>query len=184
MIKSPTRCVTPGQELARLTLLSSSNEAEIRRKSLAPEPNLPVYGPFLPPDMDLDTDDNATAEEIPAKAVGSEEDSEKTAVPPTASTYEETNNDKENVGPSKPIPIPEPKNFEDTEATPKTMMNPPDRPPPVPPRPTADKMRKELELGAQQDVTEVINNVLFQTQCAIKAEKYDEDGGQIDIITK
>ena len=53
---------------------------------------------------------------------------------------------------------------------------PPSRPPPVPPR------NKPDETGAQQDVTEVIANVLFQLQCAIKPENIDEFGEQIDQI--
>jgi ubiquitin carboxyl-terminal hydrolase 25/28 len=30
------------------------------------------------------------------------------------------------------------------------------------------QLKEEVEIGAQQDVTEVINNVLFQSQCAIQ----------------
>lgn len=49
----------------------------------------------------------------------------------------------------------------------------PSQPPPVPPRPTPQvdprkQLIEEVEIGAQQDVTEVINNVLFQSQCAIR----------------
>jgi ubiquitin carboxyl-terminal hydrolase 25/28 len=68
--------------------------------------------------------------------------------------------------------------------------SPPDRPPPVPPRPAAAQVDKaqliqeEVELGAQQDVTEVINNVLFQAQCAIKPLRYDADGEPVDLITE
>jgi ubiquitin carboxyl-terminal hydrolase 25/28 len=67
--------------------------------------------------------------------------------------------------------------------------SPPDRPPPVPPRPTtqvdkAQLIREEVELGAQQDVTEVINNVLFQAQCAIKPMRLDADGEPVDLITE
>ena len=65
---------------------------------------------------------------------------------------------------------------------------PPNRPPPVPPRQKpADKqeeIQREVEFGAQQDVTEAISNVLFQLQCAIKAESVDESGEQIDRIKK
>jgi ubiquitin carboxyl-terminal hydrolase 25/28 len=60
-------------------------------------------------------------------------------------------------------------------------------PPAVPPRPAPEvdheqQLKDELEYGAQQDVTEVINNVLFQSQCAIKARKIGKDGEQIDQI--
>ena len=63
---------------------------------------------------------------------------------------------------------------------------PPNRPPPVPPRPRPIETNavQEAEYGAQQDVTEVIANVLFQLQCAIKAESLDESGEQIDQIKR
>ena len=63
---------------------------------------------------------------------------------------------------------------------------PPNRPPPVPPRPNPIETNavQEAEYGAQQDVTEVIANVLFQLQCAIKAESVDESGEQIDEVKR
>ena len=66
---------------------------------------------------------------------------------------------------------------------------PPTRsPPPVPPRNKPldrhEEIKKEVEFGAQQDVTEVISNVLFQLQCAIKPESIDQSGEQIDRIKK
>ncbi|KAF6241209.1 hypothetical protein HO173_001003 [Letharia columbiana] len=63
---------------------------------------------------------------------------------------------------------------------------PPNRPPPVPPRPKPIETNavQEAEYGAQQDVTEVITNVLFQLQCAIKAESVDESGEQIDQVKR
>ncbi|KAI9825184.1 MAG: hypothetical protein M1819_000589 [Sarea resinae] len=65
---------------------------------------------------------------------------------------------------------------------------PPGRPPPIPPRPKPaelmKKVQEEVELGAQHDVTEVIANVAFQLQCAIKPEKVDTDGEQIDRIKR
>lgn len=61
---------------------------------------------------------------------------------------------------------------------------PPNRPPPYPPRPKSINTSavQEAEYGAQQDVTEVIANVLFQLQCAIKADAFDESGEQIDQV--
>ena len=65
---------------------------------------------------------------------------------------------------------------------------PPNRPPPFPPRPRtyqdASEAIKEAEYGAQQDVTEVIANVLFQLQCAIKSEAVDETGEQLDQVKR
>ena len=66
-------------------------------------------------------------------------------------------------------------------------FDPPNRaPPPIPPRQKPEEQKKaiqeEVEMGAQQDVGEVIGNVLFQLQCAIKAQSIDESGEQIDQV--
>ena len=75
---------------------------------------------------------------------------------------------------------------ESTAVGPKA--SPPSRPPPFPPRPQphqdASDAIKEAEYGAQQDVTEVIANVLFQLQCAIKPEAVDESGEQLDQVKR
>lgn len=64
---------------------------------------------------------------------------------------------------------------------------PPKRSPPLPPRPkqintNSSNALEEAQIGAQQDVTEVIANCLFQLQCAIKAESVDDAGEQIDRV--
>jgi ubiquitin carboxyl-terminal hydrolase 25 len=70
----------------------------------------------------------------------------------------------------------------------------PEKPPPVPPRnkpapiqtsaESEDSLRaQKLYFGAQQDVTEVIGNVMFRLQCAIKPTSIDPKfGEQIDKI--
>ncbi|KAI9840285.1 MAG: ubiquitin-specific protease ubp2 [Thelocarpon superellum] len=72
--------------------------------------------------------------------------------------------------------------------TPPPEPTTPVRAPPVPPRPAAahlvSKPVDELELGAQQDVTEVIGNVMFQLECAMKADSIDENGEQHDEIKR
>ncbi|KAI9738361.1 MAG: ubiquitin-specific protease ubp2 [Cirrosporium novae-zelandiae] len=66
-------------------------------------------------------------------------------------------------------------------------------PPPVPPRPKPkddeeqrkeeeQRIEEEIRIGAQQDVTEVIANVLFQLECAMKPVDIDENGEQLDEI--
>lgn len=76
-----------------------------------------------------------------------------------------------------------PKDTAPSEQTPP----PSSQPPPVPPRPIlppdpAKQLKEEVEIGAQQDVTEVINNVLFQSQCAIKPTSLAQDGEQLDMV--
>lgn len=76
----------------------------------------------------------------------------------------------------------------------EVAKSPVEKPPPVPPRnkpapikissASDDSMRAEkLSFGAQQDVTEVIGNVMFRLQCAIKPTSIDPKfGEQIDKI--
>jgi ubiquitin carboxyl-terminal hydrolase 25/28 len=62
----------------------------------------------------------------------------------------------------------------------------PVRPPPIPPRPisldASFKATDPLAYGAQQDVTEVISNVMFQLECAIRPTRIDPSGEQHDDI--
>lgn len=60
----------------------------------------------------------------------------------------------------------------------------PSRPPPVPPRPLPAPEQKHTleEYARQQDVTEVLNHVLFQLSCAIRPLGFDEEGEQVDQI--
>lgn len=70
-------------------------------------------------------------------------------------------------------------------------LSPPDNPPPIPPRNKSglkiqtdtDKSESSLlTFGAQQDVTEVIFNVTWRLQCAIKPTSIDAGGEQTDTI--
>lgn len=86
--------------------------------------------------------------------------------------------------------------FENMRATPapdpskQEAPEQPNRPPPIPPRPKPhpdqlknDTWREKAEAAAlQQDVAEVIDNVLFKTECAIRPDSIDSDGEQIDRI--
>ena len=78
-------------------------------------------------------------------------------------------------------------NAEQAPEPPRSRIpGPPNRPPPVPPRDkkpvNKEEIQRELEFGAQQDVTEAISNVLFQLSCAIKGEGVDAEGEQVDTI--
>ncbi|KAF7920098.1 hypothetical protein EAE99_008219 [Botrytis elliptica] len=79
--------------------------------------------------------------------------------------------------------------------TPDVITAAPDKPPPIPPRNKAGLSietndQKEVitdddlwKFGSQQDVTEVIGNVMFRLQCAIKPTSIDPvSGEQIDKI--
>ncbi|KAL3461408.1 hypothetical protein BJX64DRAFT_261027 [Aspergillus heterothallicus] len=207
MISSPNPSVTPGQELARLTLISPSNEAAIRRRSTisATRPGglgeingMPVLGPLGPPQTIIEEENKDQAPTKSEKAKEpSDHDSEITLVSeglkhdnaPAAAS-----DDKENEPPSTDTVMVDAQN-EDTKKTQggqtaidsAVPIGPPNKPPPVPPRPLPQvdlqrQLIEEVEIGAQQDVTEVINNVLFQSQCAIRPLSIAEDGEQLDQV--
>ncbi|KAL4930727.1 ubiquitin-specific protease UBP2 [Aspergillus undulatus] len=205
MISSPDSFVTPGQELARLTLISPSNEAAIRRRStisagqfggLGELNGMPVLGPLGPPHTIPEENRTAAlAEQEKIKSSG-DEDSEATLVsdsvknenPPAQS------DDKENAPPKDDAVMVDASNkpeHKETQGSDKPVAaaheGPSNKPPPVPPRPTPQvdpqrQLMEEVEIGAQQDVTEVINNVLFQSQCAIRPLGIAPDGEQLDQV--
>lgn len=228
MITSPGSYVIPGQELARLTLISPSNEAAIRRRSTIPagkpaelgEINgMPIMGPLGPPQAPIAESESwdptgsppVTETEKPHVSI-SDGDSDATLVSDNtkhdAAVTVQTNN-KENAPPSTDIPMTDPGNETAPESTtaagetaadhavdadsasPKQQtaepVTPPSQPLPIPPRPVPqvdekNQLIEEVEIGAQQDVTEVINNVLFQSQCAIRPLGIASDGEQLDQI--
>lgn len=194
MIASSQSSVVPGQELARLTLISPGGEAAIRRRSTISKSHslgeingAPVLGPLGPPQPIADEQNEQTAASLIAKS--------ETVKDPTVSDAESEAtlvSEGNGSGPSQgredqaAVSAPqEPGSATSEDTAPRT--EPPNRPPPVPPRPTpeADRQKQlieEVEIGAQQDVTEVINNVLFQSQCAIKPRGIANDGEQVDQI--
>ncbi|KAF3897601.1 Ubiquitin carboxyl-terminal hydrolase [Trichophyton interdigitale] len=197
MITSPDAFVTPTQELARLTLLSSSSEAAFRRKSLSTHKTselgeingIPIMGPVGPP-APIPEDKSTPSSSSPEKEESAKEDAGVTPSTGASNELEPGNASDQTV-----VPTVETKEVtsdsSETSITPEHPVSEaivaPSRPPPVPPRPAPrvdneQLIREEVELGAQQDVTEVINNVLFQAQCAIKPTKIDADGNQIDLI--
>ncbi|KAL4808447.1 hypothetical protein BDV18DRAFT_135027 [Aspergillus unguis] len=198
MISSPNSFVTPGQELARLTLISPSNEAAIRRRStisagrfsgLGELNGMPVLGPLGPPQAvtENETQGPVTADAEKTKP-SSDEDSETTLV--SNSVKQEIppqTDDKENKAPQSDTTMVDAPNEPNASDTQTPAVGTTNKPPPVPPRPTpqVDPQRQlieEVEIGAQQDVTEVINNVLFQSQCAIRPISIAPDGEQLDQV--
>jgi ubiquitin carboxyl-terminal hydrolase 25/28 len=195
MITSPQSSVAPGQELARLTLISPGGEAAIRRRStisksqtLGDVDGRPILGPLGPPlpIAEEQSDQPAAPENTPSPSkdtvsdIGSDATLVTDAIPSAASALPAGIKDDED---RKGGPLSPP-----AGATP-LHPEPPSHPPPVPPRPIpeADRQKQlieEVEIGAQQDVTEVINNVLFQSQCAIRPLRIDSDGEQVDLIKK
>lgn len=208
MITATTTYVIPSQELARLTLISPSNEAAIRRRStisgirpsaLGDINGIPIMGPLGPPQATPESEIKgpiALEPEKPQLSTTSDVDSEATlvsdgakvdvTVPPSddketelARTDSETAVQGESTS-----------DVDEQQSSDKTASDqntPSTQPPPVPPRPGPQpnpqkQLLDEVEIGAQQDVTEVINNVLFQSQCAIKPISLASDGEQLDQV--
>lgn len=198
MITSAQSSVTPGQELARLTLISSGGEAVIRRmssisksQSLGDVDGRPILGPLGPPrpiaeeqGEEHSAPENGTplSKASNPSDAGSDATLISEAIPNAASAQE----DRKGGPLSSPASDTDGGAFDRAGATPLSP-EPSIQPPPVPPRPIPEVDRQkqlieEVEIGAQQDVTEVINNVLFQSQCAIKPLRIDSDGEQVDQI--
>lgn len=75
----------------------------------------------------------------------------------------------------------------DIHDIPHDDLAPPDRPPPVPPRNKTSgiQLSQVEEAAKQQDVNEVIGNVLFQTEVAIRPDgTFEDTGEQNDIIKR
>ncbi|KAJ5268298.1 hypothetical protein N7524_005757 [Penicillium chrysogenum] len=195
MISSSEISVTPGQELARLTLISPSNEAAIRRRSTitATRPEIlgdingaPILGPLGPPQTLLGgqmepVSSSSQADPAPIQnSTVSDDGSDATLVSDNSMNdapglfVEDKENNPPGLGPAD-------MNI-DTDDTASANV-----PPALPPRnvPQVDRekqLKEEVEIGAQQDVTEVINNVLFQSQCAIQPREIGDDGEQLDQV--
>ncbi|EED17662.1 ubiquitin C-terminal hydrolase, putative [Talaromyces stipitatus ATCC 10500] len=198
MITTSKAFVRPEQELARLTLISSTNEAEIRRRStisgirpfgLGEINGAPVAGPLGPPEsITSPGHENVDQNTIPIQGTPAHDrqvndiDSETTLV-------SDPETEKDAPLPASAFAVSgDTEDITQTISQPQTLekVDPPSRPPPEPPRPAeTDRKRQlieEVELGAQQDVTEVINNVLFQSECAIRPRGIAPDGEQLDQI--
>ncbi|KAJ5082842.1 hypothetical protein N7532_011885 [Penicillium argentinense] len=207
MTISTQTCVTPGRELARLTLISPGNEEAIRRRStiskiqssLGDIDGAPILGPLGPPQplVELKSEQPATSgpsqeEHIRSPAMD-DAPSDKAWTPVSGSNESKSSvqptSEMENTQsqPEKTLPKTEDYEMVDATSDPPVAPEHPSRPPPVPPRHSVEVdpqqlLLEEVEIGAQQDVTEVINNVLFQSQCAIKPRAVASDGEQVDQI--
>ncbi|GAO48267.1 hypothetical protein G7K_2447-t1 [Saitoella complicata NRRL Y-17804] len=88
------------------------------------------------------------------------------------------------IGPTIPVdfkrPLDLPPQFMGAEPPPDFKFDP--QPPTLPARPTAHQRQSSVMFGRQQDVTECIDNVMFQIEAALKPASVDSDGEQVDIV--
>ena len=173
-----------------MTLISPSNEAAIRRRSTATAAQslglgdidgVPVFGPLGPPQPITDNQAMLLGKE----AQGAPKVTDMNDADSGSTLFYDSN------GPDQQLSFSGSDHEGYKTITPTATLEPPIRPPPVPPRPAPDtnqerdqrkQLIEEVEIGAQQDVTEVISNVLFQSQCAIKPRSVASDGEQVDQI--
>lgn len=181
MITSRKSTVIPREELARLTLLSSSNEAVLRRKAKQEASvsishpgavdGMPVQGPIGPQATQADRAENKSSEIATASnAVNYLENGMKSDVPPENKGIVDSGASNDQMDLSE----------KSTDHQTESPSIPPQRQ--LSEAEYQQQLRDELRFGAQQDVTEVINNVLFQAECAVKPFSVEQNGDQHDII--
>lgn len=200
MISSTEGAVSPNHELAYLSLVSSSeawedwqkvNQKEILMPDAVTEEDEVVQGPLALEQTDeLNKADiiMTDKENLPLESVVKKNDQKdlenvvdaKVSSPAlerrvlaeipvisniSGSVVEATNDDKSTTEATQNPPPPP------VRRTSTTI------PPTVPPRNDSSMM-----FGSQQDVTECIENVLFQIEAALKPQSVDSDGEQIDMV--
>ena len=204
MISSPYTYVTPDQDFTRLTLMTST---AIRRRSTigGSRPLGTLNATTQDPESKV-LDDNATPMDVdshppavpplPEINESQEDDSSDVTLvsPPSVQGVdipeggpglagnEQSETPKE--GTTTPSSSATTGKQVDSSVSNGSQAEPPSRPPPIPPRPlpAVQPIPSLEEFARQQDVTEVLNHVLFQLSCAIKPLGVDEDGEQIDQI--
>ena len=239
MVTSTSKTVTPRKELARLTILSSQSEANVKtrresvsfgRRPMSQAEAMAQMGNSPVAEKASLTQSNTASNTLEAitdvDTMDEDKASESTLVDKDNITSNEMAkqvealDNKENLAPMD-VDIPRPRSPEKrpqplATASPSRANEqsieesvtagksdegsvpgeaprrppppvPPKTPPPVPPKSNisskTDDMHVEVEFEAtQRDVTEVIDNVFFQLQCAIKPDITTDSGQQTDTI--
>ena len=201
----------PSEDIEPTELTASPGEAGDDSSNLGTINGAPVYGPVFSPVQDRNDDDvldNDRNEDNPDADAASdvtllgddvpEADREEFNNLGKSEQEDATIHDKPAITTSAPSPG-DPmeissssqgreQNGMDQTITGMEWESPPERPPPMPPRPKTQIASKSLTFGEveniaqQRDVTEVIGNVLYQLECAIDSDKMLQDGEQWDLI--
>ena len=218
MITAPTSEVTPDRDLARLTILKPSEDVgspeavEFEAISRSGESTglgtvngFPLQGPVYIPSLNGQKEPRSIADDAGKKEQSLSDDA---ASDVTLRGDASSGSDQEELGCSrrlepvsstdnqvqatsaseigKPIDIANPSEIHNRNQV--DRASPPSRPPPMPPRPTAQQVTNTLNFGQveniaqQRDVTEVIGNVLYQLECAIVPQRTLPDGEQWDLV--
>ncbi|EGW34075.1 uncharacterized protein SPAPADRAFT_134218 [Spathaspora passalidarum NRRL Y-27907] len=166
MIKTNSRCVQPSKDLAYLSFLPLSNPVNFRKENevevVMREVSDEEGGTETEnTDMivDLESKEGDELETPTSEEMGALEDKGNTdVIEQSTELAMEVELEREIVSENKPGP----------ELLPIST----------------DQMESTIEVGRQQDVTECIENVIFQIETVLPPHEVDKDGEQYDIIKK
>ncbi|KAK6462790.1 hypothetical protein DFJ63DRAFT_323056 [Scheffersomyces coipomensis] len=175
MIHTQKRCVQPTKELAYLSFLALSQPVDFK------DPNAPEIIEIKDDDYDFDNDQIMSNQSPQIPIVVSSESPQ-----PTGDT-EMLDADEQKLQPEddddeaiEVISIEEPTSFPEYDQMEVVEINKGPKLLSI----STDQMESTIEVGRQQDVTECIENVIFQIETALAPQKLDDDGEQIDLIKK
>lgn len=172
MITAPTDTVQPAIDLASLALCRTDNPditLDVPKTGTNTESGLgsidgvAISGPR--PQANSDADAPTLADSVMSEA----------SVEPVAEDREDAKSDTSMQAMDLRLP------------NDQTAPAPPDRPPPIPPRPDVQnsiKIGRLEESARQQDAAEVMGNIFDLVSCAIKGEDVMREGEQFDTIKK
>ncbi|KAI5954229.1 UBP2 [Candida jiufengensis] len=174
MIHTDKRCVQPSKELAYLSFLPLSQPVNFKEK----EPKKSEVIEIVDSDVEIveNNDNNGIVEEETIIDIDNEDEDMKDSIDPPVHIETHTV---------------EPQDLIEEKFIEKVETNNEEEAPAPPPENTkllpisTDQMESTIELGRQQDVTECIENVVFQIESALPPDHIDKDDGeQIDLIKK
>lgn len=178
LIHTKERWVSPKKDLAYLALVPPTDESELefianeRKKSEEKESNpQPSEPPSLPPrpvSEGTKGESNESPMLIDLEAEEQQEDNKENI--PTEQSEVQIEETQDDSSDQKKVD-----NSDDVEML-DVVNNDAD---------TQEEQRKRIDsalFGRQQDVTECIENVLFQIEASFKPKGYEDDGEQVDIV--
>ncbi|GMG18697.1 unnamed protein product [[Candida] boidinii] len=209
MIHSPDRCVTPTRELAYLAFSPSTDEVEFESEESQPKTAdshldddlstewMVVSTNSIQENKDTQKNEfydlisvNSESERSILKdevmgnddyAETKESDDKEDEEMATGSSQIQSNDAMETIDLCTPEPNSKQKIQDIPEEKAKANQTPQKRMP-LTAKISPDQIENALEMGRQQDVTECIENVLFQMESALEPKEFENDNEQIDSI--
>ncbi|KAI5958920.1 UBP2 [Candida theae] len=183
MITTDKRCVQPSKELAYLSFLPMSQPVNFEQKESHPVPqDLDEEG-----DVKIEDNDSGVVEQVKDDPFKDENDTTFDVGGPEEVMAKSDDNDEvkvesriigEDVSTDKFI-----EDIDTSESTSSTSSQT-DGSKSKMLAISTDEIESTIEIGRQQDVTECIENVIFQIESALPPTYLDDDGEQYDLIKK